>query len=117
MLAIGGGDGVAVYVGAFGDAPAYHLREHSAPVKDIAFSPGGNLLASCSADMTIVLQSFSAGVPSTRARLRGHRDSVEALAFSPDGALLASGGADHSIRLWTAATGAPDAVWRAMGMT
>ena len=107
MLAIGGGGGGgAIYADEFGGAPSYHFREHSGPVKDLAFSPNGGLLASCSADTTIALYSMSSGKPSATAVLRGHRNAVNALAFSADGKYLASGGADHSVRIWTVKSGA-----------
>ena len=105
MLAIGGGDGIAVFVNEFGGSPTFRLREHAAPVKDIAFSPDGKLLASCSADTTIVLYRLEPGNAHVVTTIQGGRDSVEAIAFRPDGEMLASGGADHVIRLWSVATG------------
>ena len=105
MLAIAGGEGVAVYRGGFGGAADFHLRGHSAPVKDIAFHPDGELIASCSADTSIKLWKIGAGPAAETASLVGHSGSVEALAWHPDGSSLASGGADGSIRLWDAASG------------
>ena len=104
MLAIAGGEGVAVYRGGFGGAADFNLRGHSAPVKDIAFHPGEQLIASCSADTHIKLWKIDAGTPGEAATLTGHPGSVEALAWQPGGG-LASGGADGSIRLWDAASG------------
>ena len=105
MLAICGGDGIAVYVNEFGGSPTFRLREHAAPVKDMAFSPDGKLLASCSADTMIMLYTLEQGNAHVATAIRDGRNSVEAIAFSPDGEVLASGGADHTIRLWTVATG------------
>lgn len=105
MLAIAGGEGVAVYRGGFGGAADFQLRGHSAPVKDIAFHPSGSLIASCSADTTIKLWKIDTELPVESAALAGHPGSVEALAWHPDGGSLASGGADGSIRLWDAASG------------
>ena len=104
-LAICGGDGVAVYVQGFGGAPTFRLRDHNAPVKGIAFSPDGKLLASCSADTTIALYILSGDSARFANVLAGHTGSVEALAFSPDGKLLASAGADKTIRLWSTMSG------------
>ncbi|MCY4464717.1 MAG: WD40 repeat domain-containing protein [Chloroflexi bacterium] len=110
MLAIAGGEGLAVYRGGFGGTADFHLRGHSAPVKDIAFHPDGQLIASCSADTRIKLWKIAAQSIAESATLAGHPGSVEALAWHPDGSSLASGGADGSIRLWDAATGA----WQAL---
>lgn len=104
-LAIAGGEGVAVYRGGFGGAADFHLRGHSAPVKDIAFHPGGGLIASCSADTRIKLWQAGTDSFAESATLAGHAGSVEALAWHPDGSSLASGGADGSIRLWDVASG------------
>lgn len=105
MLAIAGGEGVAVYRGGFGGAADFHLRGPSAPVKDIAFHPAGELIASCSADTSIKLWKTGLDTIAESATLAGHPGSVEALAWHPSGSSLASGGADGSIRLWDAASG------------
>ena len=105
MLAIAGGEGVAVYRGGFGGAADFRLRSHNAPVKDIAWHPDGKLIASCSADTSIKLWKIAAGSIAESVALAGHPGSVEALAWHPDGSSLASGGADGSIRLWDAASG------------
>ncbi|MCY3581119.1 MAG: WD40 repeat domain-containing protein [Chloroflexi bacterium] len=105
MLAIAGGAGVAVYCGGFGGAADVHLRGHSAPVKDIAFNPDGQLLASGSADTHIKLWTIAEQSPTESATLAGHPDVVAALAWHPDGGSFASGGGDGTIRLWDAASG------------
>ena len=56
MLAIAGGDGIAIYTQGFGGAPTFRLTAHSAPVKDIAFNSDGSRLASGSADTTLKLR-------------------------------------------------------------
>ena len=71
---------------------------HDAPVRNIAFSPDGLLLASANEDGTIRLWNPETQVLDTT--LRGHTGSVLSIAFSPDGLLLASGGADGTVRLW-----------------
>ena len=40
MLAVCGGDGIAIYANAFGGAPTYRIAGHSAPVKGVAFVSG-----------------------------------------------------------------------------
>ena len=84
-LAICGGGGIAIYVDGFGGAPGIQLRQHAAPVKDIAFSPNGRLLASCSADTTIALYDLAAESARLAHVLHGHSDAVLALAFRADG--------------------------------
>ncbi len=75
---------------------------HDAPVRNIAFSPDGLLLASANEDGTIRLWNPEAQV--LESTLRGHTDSVLSVAFSPDGLLLASGSADGTVRLWNPET-------------
>lgn len=77
--------------------------EHHAGVMAVDFSPDGRLLASASADHSVILWSPQA-LNAVR-RLEGHEDRVEAVAFSPDGELLATGSHDKTVRLWDPATG------------
>jgi WD40 repeat protein len=72
-------------------------------VSCLAFDPDGRVLASGSADATIILWDVPAFRP--RAVLRGHTRPIRALAFSPDGSRLASGSADGSLRIWDVARG------------
>ena len=75
---------------------------HNGPIKSIAFSPDGVLLASGGFDKRIVLWNVSdpmnpsfEGIP-----LLGHSSFVNGLAFSPDGNTLVSAGDDRTILLW-----------------
>ena len=110
MLAICGGDGIAVYVNGFGGQPDYRAQGTGMPVKGVAFSPDKRLLASVGADMCLTLwQLTGAGLRETLT-LRGHVDSVDAVAFSPRGDTIATASADHTLRLWNAASGELEAV-------
>jgi WD40 repeat protein/GTPase SAR1 family protein len=72
------------------------LRGHAAPVGRIAWSPGGQLLASPSGDSKIRLWNAESG---KFLRTIGHGGGVLATAFHPAGQILASGGRDGTIRL------------------
>ena len=76
------------------------LQGHGDKVYSVAFSPGGQILASGSADGAVKLWDAASG--KSTATLRGHTDRVWSVAFSPDGKTLASGAGrmDKSIKLW-----------------
>ena len=105
MLAIAGGEGLAIYAGGFGGAPDMRMRGHMAPVKDIAFRPDGAVIASCGADTTVRLWRLAGGKAEESAAWAAHDGSVEAVAWLAGGKWLASGGADGTIRLWDSAAG------------
>jgi WD40 repeat protein len=84
---------------------------HRGPVKALAYSPDGSLLASGGADGVAKLWSVATG--QERAALKGHAGEVLGVAFSPDGKTLASASADGTVRLWDTATGREQSVIQA----
>src|SRR5688572_11943521 len=77
------------------------FKAHEAAVYDVAFSPDGATMASCSTDKTAKLWDWKAEMPTEKAKLEGHGDAVWAVAWAKDGS-LASASADRKIKLWTA---------------
>lgn len=82
------------------------LHGHTSYVFSVAFHPQGSMLASGSADGSIMLWDITHPESGAR-RLTGHTGAVNGVAFSPDGQLLASGSSDGSIILWDVGTGMP----------
>lgn len=85
----------------------WRVRRSSDPVRSLAFSPDGLLLASGSGAAPAVDTAgrvevclWDARTGHLRQELQGHKTIVTALAFSPDGGWLASGSYDQTIRLW-----------------
>jgi RNA polymerase sigma factor (sigma-70 family) len=79
------------------------LRGHRGPIRAVAFSPNGELLATGGEDGQVKLWDPASG--KERLSWQAHPNGIWGLAFSPDGRTVASGGADNSIRLWEVATG------------
>ncbi len=84
---------------------------HSGSVSSVAWSPGGDRLASASTDKTV--QVWDGATGRRVLTYHGHRDWVLCVAWSPDGKYLASGGDDYTgggdrtAQVWEAATGNP----------
>ena len=79
------------------------LQGHSDPIRSVAFSPDGKILASGSTDTTIKCWDVTTGRQIRT--LQGHSNFVVSVAFSPDGKILASGSYDKTIKLWNVSTG------------
>ncbi len=74
------------------------VLEHGTQVIGTAWSPDGEILATCAADGRVRL--FRTGSWSWIRDLEGHTDWAVGLAWSPDGRYLASSSDDKSICLW-----------------
>ena len=79
------------------------LSGHSEGVLFVAYSPGGNQIATCSADKTLRLWSVDTGVCSNS--LNGHSNKVRSAVYSPQGHQLASASDDTTVRIWDEDTG------------
>jgi WD40 repeat protein len=73
-------------------------------INDIGFSHNGQVLATLTSNMTIILWRISDG--SQIAILGGYDGGVNKIAFSPDGDLLASAHNDSDVRIWRLSDGA-----------
>ncbi len=77
-------------------------------VNGVAFSPGGERLASAGGDGTVKVWDLR--TRKAAQTFKAHADSVVSVAFHPDGKHLASRGADRRVKVWDlTATG--QAVW------
>lgn len=79
--------------------PVARLKGHYSSINSLAFSPGGDTLASGSDDATVILWQISDG--SQQKVLKGHTGPVTAVAYSPQGNLLVSTSRDSSVRVWS----------------
>lgn len=79
-------------------AVVHDLRQHSQNIFCIAFSKGGKMVASGSADATIKLWDIESG--KVRFSLDGHGKTVDAVAISPNGQMIASTSVDGVLRFW-----------------
>lgn len=76
---------------------------HTFPVKSVAFSPDGKMIALGSADSTV--QLWSAATGECLQTFDDHTGWVNSVAFSPDGKTVVSASYDKTVRLWLVATG------------
>src|SRR6266446_400713 len=77
--------------------------QHEEEILQLAWSPGGEVLASGSYDSILCLWDAQTGYPLQN--LTGHIWWVMSVAWSPDGRVLASGSSEHTVRLWDPQTG------------
>lgn len=97
--------------------PLQTIQAHATRIFQLAFSPDGRHLVSCSEGGNVRLWDVHTG--QQLLTLQGHTQPVQSVAFHPNGMLLASGSDDETIRLWAVAgaepSGASVAVWRVPG--
>ena len=82
------------------------LMGHTDPIRSIAFSPDGKMIASGSSEGAIILWDVQTQQAIDQP-LIGHTDLIPALAFSSDSKILASGSWDKTIILWDVGTHQP----------
>ncbi|MGD8968029.1 MAG: ABC transporter permease subunit [Anaerolineae bacterium] len=82
---------------------------HQEEVTALAFSPDGDLLASGSADTTIIFWEPETG--EVRWSAIGHWSTVNTMVFHPDGGTMLSGGEDNKIRTWRLPGGKSTAIF------
>jgi len=80
------------------------LPADSSNVFAVAFSPGGNMLASAGGDGTVRLWNLATG-RTVKILHASARHGVYGVAFSPGGNMLASADGDGTVRLWNPVTG------------
>jgi WD40 repeat protein len=79
------------------------LSGHTAGILDLDFSPGGEVLASSSADATARLWNTESGV--VTGFLYGHQQEIPVIGYHPDGNSLVTGCDDDKFRVFTSPYG------------
>lgn len=98
-LAIGGADRTVALHNLAGDRVVRDIASHPATIRQLAFSPDGQVLATITADDPLV-RFWEVESGELLASLAGHLEAPNALAYSPDGQTLATGGPDGDVMLW-----------------
>ncbi|NNJ09046.1 protein kinase [Chloroflexales bacterium ZM16-3] len=73
------------------------------PIRSVAFSPSGELLAAGYDDHTVGIWKISDY--SHVRTLKGHTSSVRSVFFAPEGGMMATGSDDESVRIWNVSDG------------
>jgi len=79
------------------------IPAHTDLIHELAFSPDGKYLATCSYDRLVKIWNVSTG--KLERELKDHSDAVYGVAFASNGQLLATGAADRAVKIWDVATG------------
>ena len=74
------------------------LEGHQNEVRDISFSPDGQLIGTASFDKSAKIWSRQGELLHT---LTGHQDGVNSISFSPDGQRVATTSYDQTVKVWT----------------
>ncbi len=74
------------------------LEGHRSGVNSVTFSRDGQIIASGSADNSIILWRPDGSI--LKPPLLGHENVVNSVSFSPDGQIIASASQDKTVKLW-----------------
>lgn len=100
LLCAAGAQGTALWRDGFGPEPDLQFAA-DVPLKDAAFSPDGQRLATAGAYSDIDLWDTASGARLGRIQPSSSAQAAyDAVAWSADGALLAFGGVDRALYLW-----------------
>ncbi|MEA5506286.1 NB-ARC domain-containing protein [Halotia wernerae UHCC 0503] len=97
--------GVNLHDVNFADSDLFYcvFTETLGNILSAAFSPDGQLLATCDTDCHVRLWEVKTG--KLLLICQGHINWVRSVVFSPDGEILASCGADQNVKLWSVRDG------------
>ncbi|KZV86664.1 WD40 repeat-like protein [Exidia glandulosa HHB12029] len=105
-IAVGCGNSHVRILDAATGTTVHRLSGHTDQVNQVAVSPNGSLVASCSNDRSIRLWDTVTGL-AFGAPLVGHSNFAKSVVFSPDGTRVVSGSDDGTIRVWSTETCTP----------
>ncbi len=78
------------------------LEGHSDRVLSVSFSLDGQMIATASADKTVILWDSTG---KSKGKLVGHKGAVRSVSFSPDGKTIVTGSGDRTVTIWDSSTG------------